>query len=343
MRGFGSDNNSGVHPAVMQALIDANQGHVPGYGDDPYTARAVADFRALFGQDAEVFLVFNGTAANVTGLSAALEPYQAVICAESAHINVDECGAPEKFSGGKLLDLPTPDGKLAVSQLAAPLHVLGDVHSSQPRIVSITQPTELGTLYSLDEIRAIAEFVHAHGLLLHMDGARISNAAAALAVPVRAFTRDAGVDILSFGGTKNGMMYGEAVLLFPSAHLTPGAARRFEFLRKQGMQLASKMRFIAAQFSALLAGDLWLDNARQANAMARRLGAAVQGIPGAALAQPVQANAVFAKLPPAVIQAMQERYFFYAHDGGTVARWMASFDTTAEDVDALIAYLYDLM
>ena len=337
-RGFGSDNNSGVHPAILEAITAANNGHVPGYGDDPYTAEAVEAFRALFGQDADVFFMFGGTGANVIGLASGLDSYQTVICAESAHINVDECGAPEKFTGCKLIDLPTADGKLTVDMLIHHLHGLGDVHTVQPKIISITQPTELGTLYTPDEIQNIAEFAHQHNLLLHMDGARISNAAAALNLPVRAFTRDAGVDILSFGGTKNGLMYGEAVVLF-----RPELAVRFPFLRKQGMQLPSKMRYIAAQFSALLTGGLWLQNARQANAMARRLADQISQMPGVELLYPVEANVVFVKMPASILQSIQTQYFFYLTEDGRGARWMTSFDTTAEDIDQLIALLNQVM
>lgn len=331
-RGFGSDNNAGVHPAVMAALAAANQGHVPGYGDDPYTRAAVDLFRGIFGEAAQVFFVFGGTGANVLGLAAGLEPYQSVICAATAHINVDECGAPERFTGCKLLDLPAPGGKLTPEGVEAALVGVGDVHVAQPRIVSITQPTELGTLYTPGEVAALARMAHSRGLLLHMDGARIANAAAALDEPVRAFTSDAGVDLLSFGGTKNGMMYGEAVVL-----LRPDLAQRAAFLHKQTMQLPSKMRFIAAQFSALLADGLWLKNARHANAMAQRLANGIEQIPGLRVAFPVQANAVFFHAPPQVLHSLHQRYFFYEEYGA--ARLMCSFDTAEPDVDCLLESL----
>jgi threonine aldolase len=335
-RGFGSDNHSGVHPEVLAALAASNEGHVPGYGEDPYTAAAEARFCELFGAGSEAFFVFGGTGANVLGLSAGLDSYQAVICARTAHIYEDECGAVEKFSGCKLLAVDTPDGKLTADLAAGELGGRGDVHQSQPRILSITQPTELGTLYSGAEIAALADFAHRRGMLLHMDGARICNAAAALDLPFRAFTRDVGVDILSFGGTKNGMMYGEAVLFF-----APGLAERFSFFRKQGTQLPSKMRFIAAQFLALLEGDLWLRNARQANRMARRLADGVQGTAGVQVAHPVQANAVFALADPEVLKHLRECYFFYGEHG--LARWMCSFDTCEEDVDAFVKCLEGLL
>ena len=334
MRGFGSDNHSGVHPSVLAALAQANQGHVPGYGDDSYTSEAAEKLSALLG-GGQVFFVFGGTGANVTGLAAALEPYQAALCANTAHILVDECGAVERLSGAKLVGIPTPQGKLRPTDLEPFFDVLGDVHAVQPRVVSITQVSELGTLYTPAEARALADCAHAHGLLLHMDGARLANAAAALDLPPRAFTSEAGVDILSFGGTKNGLMFGEAVVFFNQgdsryAHLV----ERFAFFRKQGTQLASKMRFIAAQFLALLEEDLWLSNARQANAMAARLAAGIEAIPTFQLAYPAQANLIFVRGPVAALEHLQAQYFFYGTHGS--ARLVCSFDTTPEDVDGLL-------
>ncbi|NPV86570.1 MAG: low specificity L-threonine aldolase [Anaerolineae bacterium] len=339
VRSFASDNNSGVHSEILAAIAQVNTGHVVGYGNDPYTQAAIARFCEIFGGDIEVFFVYGGTAANVLGLTAALKPYQAVICPETAHINVDECGAPEKFSGCKLIDVPTPDGKLTVDMVAPWLHFLGDPHHVQPRVLSITQSTEMGTLYTPEEIKALADFAHQHGLLVHMDGARICNAAEALNLPFRAFTRDAGVDILSFGGTKNGMMYGEAVIFFDTS-----LAADFEFIRKQGMQLASKMRFIAAQFNALLTNDLWLRNARQANRMARLLAHEVEKIPALHITQTPQVNAVFVQMPKPIIPRLQERYFFYVwnEELGEV-RWMTSFDTTEEDVRSFIACVREMV
>lgn len=329
-RSFASDNNAGVHPDVLRAISAANVGHVRGYGDDPYTAAAIASLRTHLGAHVEAFFMFNGTGANVAVLQALMPSYGSVICAETAHINVDECGAPEKFTGGKLIDVPTPDGKLTPALIEANCHGQGDAHHSQPLVVSITQSTEMGTCYSAAEVRAIADCAHAHGLLLHMDGARISNAAASLGLSLRAITADCGVDALSFGGTKNGLMGGEAAIFFK-----PELARQFKYIRKQSMQLASKMRFIAAQFDALLSGDLWLRNASHANAMAQRLARALTGVPGLTITQPVQANAVFATLPHRHIAPLQEQAFFYVwNETRGEVRWMTSFDTTEADVDA---------
>jgi len=329
LRGFASDNNASIHPKVLEEIGRANTGHARAYGDDAWTARVQGIFQQHFGPQAHAHLVFNGTGANVLGLSAVLKPWQAVICTELAHIHVDECGAPEKLSGSKLLSIPTDDGKLLVPRLKYHLHKLGDQHHVQPHVLSISQTTEMGTVYTPDELRALSEFAHGNGMLLHMDGARVANAAAALDVPLRTFTTDAGVDVLSFGGTKNGIMMGEAVVFLRS-----GLGEEFRFVRKQGMQLASKMRFVAAQFIALFDGDLWLQNARHANQMARRLDEAVRTIKGVKITQKVDANAIFARLPRESISALQKEYFFYIwdEDAGEV-RWMCSFDTTKEDVD----------
>ncbi len=332
---FASDNTSGVHPQIMAAIIAANRGHAPAYGDDSYTERAIALFREFFGEDIEVFFVFGGTGANVLSLASLLQPFHAVICAETAHINVDECGAPERFGGCKLLALPTPEGKLTVEAIRPLLARRGDPHHVQPKAISISQTTELGTLYTAEEIRALAEFAHREGLFLHLDGARICNAAAALDLPFVEFTQNAGVDVLSFGGAKNGMMYGEAVIFFDAA-----LAQKFPFIRKQGMQLASKMRYIAAQFLALLSNDLWLKNARHANEMACLLAEEVSQIPQIKLTQPVQANAVFAILPREIIPLLQQRYFFYVWNQQTSeVRWMTAFDTTEEQVREFAAFL----
>jgi threonine aldolase len=332
-RHFASDNNAGAHPEVLAALAAANAGHVRAYGDDELTARVERRFRALFGEQSRSFLVFGGTAANVLGLQSALRPHEAVICAEQAHINVDECGAPERFLGCKLLTVAAPDARLTVQAVARRVTGVGDQHHVQPRAISITQSTEYGTVYSPAEVRALADFAHANGMVLHMDGARIANAAASLGLPVAAFTTDAGVDILSFGGTKNGLLAAEAVVFLDSR-----LAEDFRFIRKQGMQLASKMRFLAAQFDALLEGDLWLAGARHANAMARRLAAGVAGLSGVRITQPVEANAVFAVVPPAAVPVIQERFFFYVWDERTSeVRWMTAFDTSEQDVDAFVA------
>lgn len=338
-RGFASDNNAGVHPDILEALSKVNRDHAIAYGDDPYTEKASKELKQIFGEESEVFLVFTGTAANVLGLSTLTQPYHAVICPETAHINVDECGAPEKFSGCKLLTCPTPDGKLTVEMIASHMHGIGFEHHVQPRVVSITQATELGTLYTLGEIKDIADYAHEHGMFLHMDGARISNAAVSLGCSFNEMTGGAGVDVLSFGGTKNGMMYGEAVIFFNKAH-----CEDFKFRRKQGMQLASKMRYIATQFSAFLENDLWEQNARHANRMAQRLNAAVKDIPGVEVTQPVESNAVFAKIPKEIIPALQKEFFFYVWDEElSEVRWMCSFDTAEEDIEAFAGLLRSML
>ncbi len=346
-RSFASDNNAGVHPEVLQAIADANDGHVVGYGDDHYTELAITTFKRHFGDEAEVYFVFNGTAANVLGLKSITHTYNAVICSSVAHIHVDECGAPEQIGGVKLLTCDAPDGKLTIDLVRQHIHGFSDPHHIQPKDISITQSTELGTLYSVEEIRALADYAHAHAMLLHLDGARICNAAVALNLPLRAFTCDCGVDVLSFGGTKNGLMGGEAIIFLPSRSTGgAGGGVEFGFLRKQSMQLASKMRFISAQFNALLASDLWQRNACHANAMAQRLSRIVQNIPGIALAYPTQSNAVFAIVPKRVVSQLRERTFFYTwseHDADhDVVRWMCSWDTTEEDVDGFAAYVREV-
>jgi threonine aldolase len=335
-RGFASDNYAGIHPEVLAAISDANHGHQVAYGGDVYTARLQEVFKGHFGEQAEVFPVFNGTGANVTALQAMMLRWSAVITAESAHINVDEGGAPEKVAGIKLLTVPTPDGKLTPELIDRQAWGWGDEHRSQPHVVSITQSTELGTVYTAEEITAICAHAHERGMLVHLDGARIANAAAALNVPMRAFTTDAGVDVLSFGGTKNGLMIGEAVVV-----LNP-AVTGLTYLRKTSMQLASKMRFVSAQLIALLEGDLWLRNARHSNAMAARLEAAVRSVPGVEIVRGAQANAVFAILPKDVTERLQKRFRFYTWNEHTgEVRWMASFDTTEADIDAFAAAILE--
>ncbi len=330
---FASDNTSGVHPAVMDALLRANVGHALPYGADPITARASESVRALLG-DVDVLFVWSGTGGNVLGLQSLLGRQDAVLCPASAHINVDECGAPERFTGCKLIDVPTPDGKLRPEQIEAQLFALGDQHHVQPKVVSITQSTELGTLYTPEEITALAEVAHAHGLFVHMDGARLANATASLAVDPRAITGTAGVDVLTFGGTKNGAMYGEAVVWFDRAKAADGL-----FLRKQLGQLPSKGRYVAAQFEALLTDGLWLETAGHANAMASRLHQAVVDVPGVKVGAPPAVNAVFAFVPRAAVPALMEVSPFYIWDdtvhpdGTSEVRWMCSWDTTVDDVD----------
>ena len=338
-RGFASDNYAGIHPEVLDAIARANGGHQEAYGADVYTHNLQSVFQRHFGDQAAAYPVFNGTGANVVSLQAMTERWDAVICAESAHINVDECGAPERLGGLKLLTVPTALGKLTPELVDLQAWGWGNEHRAQPKVVSITQSTELGTLYSAAEVAAIVEHAHAHDMLVHLDGARIANAAAALDVPLRAFTTDLGVDVVSFGGTKNGLMLGECVVV-----INPAAVRGMEFLRKLSMQLASKMRFVSVQLDALLSGDLWLRNARHANAMAARLEAAVRGVDGVEVQRPVEANAVFAILPPAVTERLQKRYPFYVWDESTgEVRWMTSFDTTTEDVDGFAAALREEM
>jgi len=330
---FASDNNSGAHPRILEALARANQGHCVAYGADPWTEEAQGHFRRLFGDSAEAFFVFGGTGANVCGLSALCRTWQGVVCAESAHINVDECGAPEHVGGFKLLTVPADQGKITPEGIARRLHGFGFEHHSQPRVVSVTQATELGAVYDPREIKAIAEQAHANGLFLHLDGARLANAAEALDRSLRELTTDCGVDVLSFGGTKNGLVFGEAVVF-----LRPGLADEFKYLRKQCMQLPSKVRFISAQFSELLRDGLWLDNARQANAMARLLADRVRNLPKVQVQGGVDTNAVFVRLPRAAAERLRERSFFYTWDEGgngeaPLYRWMTSFDTTAQDVE----------
>jgi threonine aldolase len=328
-RGFASDNYAGVHPEILEAIGRANGGHQVAYGADVYTQHLQEVFQKHFGRDATAYPVFNGTGANVISLQAMTERWDAVICAESAHINVDEGGAPERVGGLKLLPVPTPLGKLTPELVGLQAWGWGNEHRAQPKVVSITQSTELGTLYSVEEIAAVVEHAHARGMRVHLDGARIANAAAALDVPMRAFTTDVGVDVVSFGGTKNGMMLGECVVVLNSE-----AVRGMPFLRKLSMQLASKMRFVSVQFDALLSGDLWLRNASHANAMAARLEAAVRDVGGVEVQRPVEANSVFAILPASVTELLQRRYPFYVWDESSgEVRWMTSFDTTEADVD----------
>jgi threonine aldolase len=338
-RGFASDNNAGVHPAIMKALNEVNTGHTIAYGDDPYTFRALQLLQNIFGPRSSVYLVFNGTAANVLGLDTLTQPYHSIICAETAHINVDECGAPEKFTGCKLLSISTENGKLTVESIKKHMHGFGFEHHSQPGIISVSQTTEMGTVYTPAEIKVLSDFAHSYNMKLHMDGARISNAAVSLGLGFKEFTADAGVDVLSFGGTKNGMMYGEAVVFFDSE-----LAVDFKYRRKQGMQLASKMRFISAQFIAFLENDLWKTNALHANQMAEILFHKVKNIKEIFVTQKVQANGVFVILPEKIVRELQDEYFFYPWDEGrSEYRWMTSFDTTVDDVERFVEKLKVLL
>lgn len=334
-RGFASDNNAGVHPEILKAIEDVNHGHSIAYGDDQYTDKATKKIKEIFGKECEVFFVFIGTAANVLGLDAVTQPYNSIICAETAHIHVDECGAPEKFTGCKLLPVETSDGKLTVEGIRKHMHGFGFEHHSQPKVISLTQASEMGTVYTVEEIRRITEYAHSSGLLVHMDGARISNAAVSLGKRFKEFTVDAGVDVLSFGGTKNGMMYGEAVIFF-----NKDLASDFKYRRKQGMQLASKMRYISAQFSAFLSNDLWRRNAEHANRMARLLEQEVSKIEGITITQKVEANGVFAIIPKELIPILQKEFFFYIwNEERSEVRWMTSFDTTEEDILGFVELL----
>lgn len=335
---FASDNYAGAHPEVIAAIAAANGGHQIAYGEDVYTARLGELVREHFGERAEAYPVFNGTGANVVSLQSVLPRWGAVVAASTAHINTDENGAPERVGGIKILAVDTPDGKLTPELIDREAWGWGDEHRAQPLAVSITQTTELGTLYTVDEVRAIADHVHERGMRLHMDGARLANAAAALDVPLRAFTTDAGVDVLSLGGTKNGLLYGEAVVA-----LSPDAVDGITYLRKVDMQLASKMRFVSAQFIALLEDGLWLRSARHANAMAARLRSGLEALvaageaDGLAFTQETASNAVFATLPAGVADRLRESFRFYDWDASRgEVRWMCSFDTTEASVDAFV-------
>jgi threonine aldolase len=334
-RSFASDNNAGVHPEIIEAVKAANEGHVLAYGGDPFTERAVELFKKHFGDDIAVYFVFGGTGANVLGLKAITKSHQAIICADTAHVNTDECGAPEKYTGCKLMDLPTPDGKLRIEQIKPLLHGIGVEHYVQPAVIAISQATEMGTVYTKEELKTLADFAHDHGLLLQVDGARLANAAVSLGASLKEITADVGVDVLSFGGTKNGMMYGEAVIFF-----NPKLATEFKYIRKQGMQLPSKMRFITAQFEAMLSGNLWRRGPEHANRMARLLAEELRQLPQIKITQPVEANGVFAVIPSEYIPALQKKYFFYVWDEETSeVRFMASFDTTEDDIRDFVAFV----
>ncbi len=327
-RGFASDNNSGIHPEILSAISEANLGHAVGYGGDPLTAMAISRFKQEFGEQTDVYFVFNGTGANVLSLSTLTRSFHSVICADTAHIQTDECGAPEKFTGSKLLPVKTIKGKITPEEISKYLHGFDFEHHSQPGIISISQVTEMGTVYSVDEIKAITALAHQFGLFVHMDGARIANAAVALDLPFKTFTVDAGIDVLSFGGTKNGMMMGEAVLFF-----NPELSKQTKYIRKQSMQLFSKMRFVSAQFLAYFNNDLWKRNATHANQMAKLLEEQVKQIPAIQLTQEVDANGIFAIVPGEIIPRLQEKYFFYIWDEHcSEVRWMTSFDTQEEDI-----------
>ncbi|MDA3942272.1 MAG: aminotransferase class V-fold PLP-dependent enzyme [Bacteroidetes bacterium] len=339
-KGFASDNWSGVSPEVMEALQQANQLHHPAYGEnDPLMEQAEKRFQQVFETDCKVFFVYNGTGANVLAVQHLLKSWQAVVAPHSAHLNEDEGGAPEKFTGGKILTVDCPDGKIRPEQVEPFLHSIGFQHHVQPKLISISQVTEMGTLYTVEEIKALADFAHQHQMYLHVDGARIANAAAAWGVSFSEMVTQTGVDVLSFGGTKNGLMFGEAVVF-----LKPELAEGFQYNRKQGMQLASKMRFITAQFLAYLEDELWKRNATQANAMARLLADTLQKIEGIKLSRAVEANGVFAIMPATLIPQLQKEYFFHVwNESNNEVRLMCSYDTTAEDVQGFVAAAKRLM
>ncbi len=334
-RGFASDNNAGVHPEILKKLAEVNQGHVVGYGSDIYSDQARQLFKDQLGPDAEVFFVFTGTAANVLSISAVTRSWNSLIAAETAHLEQDECGAPEKFTGCKVLTVETPDGKITPDLIARHMHGFDFEHHAQPKVVSITQSTEMGTVYNVDEIRKLADYSHSLGLFLHMDGARIANAAVSLGLPFRSFTTDAGVDILSFGGTKNGMMMGEAVCF-----LKPGLSADFKYIRKQGMQLASKMRYISAQYIAYFRNDLWKQCASHANSMASVLAEKLKSVEGVRITQKVESNGVFVIIPEIVAAKVMKHYFFYPWNEQTSEyRLMTSWDTTVEDIEEFVKLL----
>lgn len=331
MRSFASDNNSGVHPSVMAALAEANRDHAVGYGDDRWTAAATAKIKEIFGRCAEPFFVFNGTGANSVALQAVTRPFNSILCAQTAHINVDECGAPARMTGCAIVAIPAADGKLTPELIKPHLHNFGVCHHSQPKAVYISQVSELGTIYTVDEVKALAEFLHGYGMYLHMDGARIANACAALGCSMRELTADAGVDILSFGGTKNGMMIGEAVISF-----RPEITENLQYYRKQSAQLASKMRYLSAQFIPYLEESVWLENARRANDCARRLAERLARYPQIRFTQKVESNQLFFVAPPEVLARVGESYFFYMwNESENEARLVTSWDTTDEDIEAL--------
>jgi len=334
-RGFASDNNAGVHPDILKEVVRTNVGHEIGYGGDRYSQEARELFKQHLGTDAEVYFVFTGTAANVLGITSVTRSWNSVVTAYTAHLNTDECGAPEKFTGCKVLTVDTPDGKITIDLIKRHIHSFGFEHHSQPRIISITQSTEMGTVYTVDEIKKIAVYAHSNGMLLHMDGARLANAAVSLGLPFKAFTTDAGVDVLSFGGTKNGLMAGEAICF-----LKPGMADDFKYIRKQGMQLASKMRFISSQFIAYFRNDLWKECASHSNAMAAILADKLEEVKNVHITQKVQSNGIFVIIPKEAAERVMKEYFFYPWDESrSEYRLMCSWDTTEEDIEEFVKLL----
>ncbi|MBV8149500.1 MAG: threonine aldolase [Candidatus Eremiobacteraeota bacterium] len=335
-RSFASDNNAPIAPEILQAIAAANDGDAPAYGDDEWSARAIARFREQFGDATDVYFAFNGTGANVAALSSVLHPWEAVLCPSTAHLHTDECGALERFCGSKVIPIPTGDGKLRPAEVEPYLRSVPEVHFSQPRALSISQATELGGIYEIEELRELCAFAHERGLLVHVDGARLANAAAALEVPLRTLSVEAGADLLTLGGTKNGLMLGDVFCFFsPGVH--GGAA---PYVQKQAMQLASKMRFIAAQYEAFFARDLWRRYAAHANAMAALLAERVREMDGIQITRAVRSNAVFATMNPSVAERLQRDYAFVVFDERLPeVRWMTHWATTPADVDAFIGTL----
>jgi threonine aldolase len=334
-RGFASDNNAGVHPEILKEIMSVNIGHVHGYGSDIYTEEALNIFKEQLGSNTETFFVFTGTAANVLSLTAVTRSWNSIITASTAHLEQDECGAPEKFTGSKVLVVDTSDGKINASQIEKHMHGIDFEHHSQPKVISVTQSTEMGTVYNASEIKAIADFAHSRGMLLHMDGARIANASVSLNLPFKAFTTDTGVDILSFGGTKNGMMFGEAICF-----LKPGLSKDFKYIRKQGMQLASKMRFISAQYISYFRDDLWKRCATHSNTMARIMADRLKQVEGVKITQSVQSNGIFVIMPSDVAERIRTQFFFYPWNEKTSEyRLMTSWDTNEEDIEGFVKLL----
>lgn len=339
MRSFASDNNSGVHPLIMDAVIKANEDHAIGYGDDPWTAEATVKIRSIFGEEASPFFVFNGTGANSVALQAVTRSFNNILCAETAHIYVDECGAPARMTGCALVAIPTTDGKLTPELIKPRLHNFGVCHHSQPKAVYISQVTELGTVYTIEEVKAIADLLHAHDMYLHMDGARLANACAYLNCTMKQLTVDAGVDILSFGGTKNGMMMGEAVISF-----RPEITENLQYYRKQSAQLASKLRYLSAQFIPYLENNLWLENAMKANISALKLAEVLKQYPQIQFTQKVETNQIFFTIPSEPLKKLQEKYFFYVwNEENNEARLVTSWDTTGEDIAGFEQDLKEIM
>ena len=337
-RGFGSDNHAGIHPRILSAIAEANTGHAPSYGTDEWSQKAEKAFQNHFGPETEVFFVFNGTAANVTALQALTQSYQSILCSDVCHLNMDECGAPEFFTGAKLSLIPSTNGKIAVSDLEAAWIRRGDQHYSQAQVLSLTQPTELGTAYSLEELKKLTAWAKQKNIFVHMDGARFANAAAFLKTDFKSLTKDSGVDVLSFGGTKNGLMMGEAVVF-----LNPTLAKDFKFRRKQAAQLPSKTRFIAAQFLAYLQDDLWREIADHSCAMARELDTAIRDLPRIEVRARPESNAVFVKIPKEWIKVLRESFFFYVWDEKTFeCRLMTSWDTQSSDIQAFAQKIKEL-